>query len=53
MTFVAVLLSAIDELPDFGKVAAGYRPLLDGDHDIRVRRVNDSSHRRSIRWSCG
>jgi hypothetical protein len=40
MAFVAVLLSAVDELPDFGKIAARHRPLLDGDHDVRVRRVN-------------
>jgi len=40
MAFVAVQLSAVDELPDFRKVAAGYRPLLDGDHDVRVLRVN-------------
>jgi hypothetical protein len=39
MAFVAVLLAAIDELPDFGEIAAGYRHLLDGDYDIRVRRV--------------
>ena len=40
MAFVAVLLSAVDELPDFGKIAARHQPLLDDDHVVRVCRVN-------------
>ena len=40
VVFVAIVLVAIDEVPDLGQVAAGHEPLLYGDNHARAHRVD-------------